>query len=83
MNWKDMFRATLSVKIKVNDRVKHRDTARLGTVYQTATVDDVPTLSVKHDDGTESQLVPSEEYFKVHTATQIWAGRGIGRQIEQ
>ena len=81
-NWKDIFRKTLSVKIAINDRVKHRETARLGTVFQTAIVGKVPTVSVKHDDGTESYLVPSEEYFKVHTRTMLWASAGQGKQVE-
>ena len=81
-SWKDMFRTTLSAKIKVSDRVKHRSTSRLGTVYQTAIVDDIPTLSVRHDDGTEAQLVASEEYFKVHTQTMLWTRAGQGKQVE-
>ncbi len=81
-NWKDIFRKTLSVKIAVTDRVKHRETARLGTVFQTATVDKIPTVSVKHDDGTESYLVPAEEYFKVHSQTMLWTRAGQGKQVE-
>ena len=58
---------TFSEKIKVNDRVKHRQSSRLGTVIQTGVVDGsfkLPALSVRHGDGTESWLVPAEDYTK-------------------
>lgn len=81
MSWKDMFRKTLSVKIAVEDRVKHRDSQRLGTVFQTATVSGVPVISVRHDDGTESHLLPAEEYHKVPRGQQLlWARAGRAKQ---
>jgi len=61
------FKRTLSEKIKVNDRVRHRKTGQLGTVFQTGMVEGslkVPALSVRHDDGSEAWLVPSEDYTK-------------------
>jgi hypothetical protein len=62
------FRATLSEKIKCGDRVKRRRDGQLGAVWQTGTCKTpfatVPALSVTHDDGTVSELVPAEEYTK-------------------
>ena len=61
------FKRTLSEKLKVNDRVRSRKTRQLGTVIQTGTVEGsikVPAISVRHDDGTEAWLVPSEDYTK-------------------
>jgi hypothetical protein len=65
MNWRELFDQTLSVKIKVGDRVKHRATGRLGAVNQTAVVDGLATISVRYDLGGETMLVPSEEYMKL------------------
>jgi hypothetical protein len=61
------FRRTLSEKITINDRVRHRKTGQLGTVIQTGKVEGslkLPAISVKHDDGSEAWLVPSEDYTK-------------------
>jgi hypothetical protein len=65
MNWKSLFDQTLSVKIKVGNRVRHRVSGRLGTVFQTGVLDGLHVISVNHDDGTGSQLVASEEYAKI------------------
>lgn len=62
------FRATLSEKIACGDRVKRRRDGLLGRVWQTGMCNTpfatVPALSVNHDDGTVSELVPAEEYTK-------------------
>lgn len=87
MNWKKLFNQTLSVKIKVGDRVCHRRTGKLGTVYQTATLNTgiaaVPALSVKHDDGSDAQLVPAEEYHKAVRQTLLWVDSNQARQYER
>jgi len=59
---------TLSEKIQVGAQVKNRLSGKLGTVFQTGKVSGsfkLPALSVRHDDGTEAILVPSEDYGKV------------------
>lgn len=61
------FKRTLSEYLKVNDRVRNRKTGQLGTVIQTGKVEGslkVPAISVRHDDGSEAWLVPSEDYTK-------------------
>ena len=61
------FDATLSVKIGVNDRVRHRTTRLLGTVTQTGLVKGtikVPTVTVAYDNGQEAVMVPAEEFMK-------------------
>ena len=77
MNWKNIFNQTLSTKIRVDTRVKHRTSGRLGRVFQTATVNGVPAVSVNHDDGTQSVLVPAEEYFSVTRALAAELGVSI------
>ena len=66
MNWRELFDQTLSVKIKVGDRVQHRKTRALSTVTQTAVIDGLHTISVRNDAGIDSQLVASEEYMKAN-----------------
>jgi hypothetical protein len=86
MNWKKLFNQTLSVKIKVGDRVCNRRTGKLGTVYQTATLNgtvSIPALSVKLDDGTDAQLVPAEEYHKAVRQQLLWVNSNQGRQYER
>jgi hypothetical protein len=61
------FDSTLSVKIAVGDRVRHRTTRELGHCYQTGIVDGsvrVPAVSVRYDNGMDAQLVPAEEFTK-------------------
>jgi hypothetical protein len=61
------FDSTLSVKIAVGDRVRHRGTSQLGHCYQTGQVDGsirVPAISVRYDNGNDAQLVPAEEFTK-------------------
>ncbi len=65
---------SLSEKIKVGARVKHRLSGKLGTVFQTGKIDGsfrLPALSVTHDDGTEAILVPAEDYAGVGKVLEL------------
>jgi hypothetical protein len=61
------FDRTLSVKIRVGDRVRHRTTRELGHCYQTGLVNGsvrVPAISVRYDNGHDAILAPAEEFMK-------------------
>jgi hypothetical protein len=62
------FNQTLSTKIKVNDRVRHRVTQDLGVCFQTGTVTSgrftVPAISVRYDNGNEAWMLSAEEFMK-------------------
>lgn len=62
------FDETLSVKIGLHDRVRHRTTGEAGKVIQTATVKTslavIPSLTVQFENGQIGTLLPAEEFTK-------------------
>jgi hypothetical protein len=62
------FDRTLSTKIKIHDRVRHRDTREPGTVIQTCNlsthVAEIPAVTVRYDNGQVATLLPAEEFTK-------------------
>ena len=61
----NLFNETFSVKLRCGQRVRHRATKKLGTVYQTGVVNGsfrAPAISVRYDDGVDAVLIAAEEF---------------------